>query len=242
MTSAGGVAAAQPALQRAGGGGTPTPALQQTPGFRPNDILVRPIPHRIARRVCEQQHYLRSYPGGAMLAFGVFVGARLLGVAVLGVGPKNISFFFRDARGQEVLCLSRMWLDDRLGRNSESHTLAIILRQLRKEQSTIKAVVAYSDPAAGHTGTIYWAAGFLYVGPSQATPLYRLPDGSVHHSRSLSHSYGSHSIRHFRAHGVDVELVEQSPKHTYVALVDPSWRERLVRPVLPYLKFEDGGN
>ena len=67
-------------------------------------------------------------------------------------------------------------------------------------------------------------------------PLYRLPDGSVHHSRSLSHSYGTHSRKHFSAFGVEVELVPQAPKHTYVALIDPTWRERLTRPVIPYPK------
>jgi len=238
MTCAGGVAAAQPALQRARGGATPTPALQPTPRFGAKDLLVRPIPHKIARRVCEQKHYLRSYPGGAMLAFGVFVGGRLLGVGVLGVGPANIRRLFQEAQGKEVACLARLWLDDRLGRNGESRTLGIILRCLRREQDTIKAVVAYSDPAAGHTGIIYRAAGFLYLGPSQATPLYSLNGGRPRHSRSLSHSFGSHSIKHFKAHGVEVELVEQSAKHTYIALVDPSWRERLARPVLPYLTLQ----
>ena len=65
-------------------------------------------------------------------------------------------------------------------------------------------------------------------------PLYRLPDGSIHHSRSLSHSFGTHSRAHFQQHGVAVELVEQSPKFTYVALIDPTWRERLARSPLPY--------
>ena len=96
--------------------------------------------------------------------------------------------------------------------------------------------MAYSDPGVNHDGTIYRAAGFHYLGLSEAMSLYRLPGGSVHHSRSLGHSFGSHSIQHFRGHGVDVELVPQQPKHIYVALIDRSWRERLTRPVLPYPK------
>ena len=100
----------------------------------------------------------------------------------------------------------------------------------------MKALVAYSDPAAGHTGTIYRSAGFLYLGESTAMPLYKLPDGSIHHSRSLSHRYGTHSRKHFASYGVEVELVPQAPKHTYVALIDPSWRERLTRPLISYPK------
>jgi hypothetical protein len=100
-------------------------------------------------------------------------------------------------------------------------------------------LVAYSDPAAGHTGTIYRAAGFLYLGESTAMPLYQLPDGSIHHSRSLSHRYGTHSRKHFASYGVEVELVNQLPKHIYVALIDPSWRDRLTRSVIPYPKQGD---
>ncbi len=222
----------------AGRGSSPTAALQSKAMFSPKNLVIRPVPCATAREMCRRRHYLHSYPGGALLDYGVFVEDRLLGVAVLAVGPANLHRLFDGAHGHEVVCLSRLWLDDRLGRNTESRTLGVILRHLRRDQSTIKAVVAYSDPAVGHTGTIYRAAGFLYLGASDAMPLYRLPDGSIHHSRSLSHSFGTHSRKHFAAHGVAVELVPQVAKHIYVALIDPSWRERLTRPVQPYAKPE----
>jgi hypothetical protein len=162
----------------------------------------------------------------------------LLGVAVLGVGPANIHRMFESAQPHQVVCLSRFWLDDRLGRNSESRVLSVILRQLRKHQSSIKAVVAYSDPMAGHDGTIYRAAGFTYLGMSTAMPRYRLPDGRTYHSRSLSHAYGTHSVKHFLQHGVQVDLVQQSAKLTYVAFIDSTWQERLKVPPSPYPKGE----
>jgi hypothetical protein len=196
--------------------------------------VVKPIPARAARQLCEEKHYLHSFPGGALLNFGMFIGQRLLGVAVLGVGPTNLHHLFKGAQNHEVICLARLWLDDRLGHNSESRTLGIILRHLKREQSTAKALVAYSDPLAGHTGTIYRAVGFWYLGESVGMPLYKLPDGSLHHSRSLSHHYGTHSRKHFASFGVEVELVRQAPKPTYAALIDSSWRERLTRPIIPY--------
>ena len=105
------------------------------------------------------------------LAYVQLVGDLLLGVVVLGVGPTNVHRLFNDARRSEVACLARLWLDDRLGRNSESRVLGVVLRLLRKEQSTLKALVAYSDPTVGHTGMIYRAAGLLYLGESMAMPL-----------------------------------------------------------------------
>jgi hypothetical protein len=173
-----------------------------------------------------------------VLNFGIFASEHLLGVAVLGVGPANLHCLFRDAQGHQVLCLTLLWLDNRLGRNSESRSLAIILRQLRRHQSSVKAVVAYSDPMVGHDGGIYRAAGFLYLGQSTAMPKYQLPDGSIYHSRSLSHSFGTHSVRHFQSHEVKVELIPQAPKFVYLALIDPTWRQRLLRLPQPYPKRE----
>ena len=157
-----------------------------------------------------------------------------MGVVVLGVGPTNLHRLFQGAKRQEVICLARLWLDDRCGRNSESRVLGIICRSLRRWQTSIKAIVAYSDPAVGHTGTIYRAAGFFHLGRSEAMPLYRLPDGSVHHSRTLGHSFGTHSLTHFKAHGIEVRTVRQAPKFVYVAFLDPTWRARLTRSVIPY--------
>ena len=221
--SAGSVLAARPDIHQAGGGANPTSALINC---TPKDILVSPIPHQLAKKVCEGEHYLGSFPGGAVLSLGMFVGYRLLGVAVLGVGPPNVHRIFRGARREQVLCLARFCLDDQLPRNSESRTLSVILRHLRRHQSTVKAIVAYSDPAAGHTGAIYRAAGFYYLGPSDSTPLYTLSSGGKYHSRTLSSLYGTRSRRHFAAHHILVAIVPQQPKHTYVALLDHAWRSR----------------
>jgi hypothetical protein len=236
--SAAGVTVSTVLHQRTGAGSTPSAAPHPQTQFTPKEIVIKPVSHLVARQICIKKHYLHSYSGGSVLNFGIFASERLLGVAVLRVGPANLHCLFRDAQGHQVLCLSRLWLDDRLGRNAESRALAIILRQLRQHQAMIKAIVAYSDPMAGHNGAIYRAAGFLYLGQSTAMPKYQLPDGSVYHSRSLSHSFGTHSLRHFQSHGVKVALVPQAAKFTYVALIDPTWRERLLRPPQPYLKKE----
>jgi hypothetical protein len=239
MTGVASVGASTASGLEAGPGASPRATLHSlcSTRFKPKEIRLAPVPTTISQTLCRREHYLHSYPGGSALNFGVFVGQLLLGVAVLGAGPYNVHSFFDGAQRGQVLCLTRLWLDDRLGRNCESRTLAVILRQFRRHQSLVNAVVAYADPGAGHSGTIYRAAGFLYLGRSEATPLYRFPNGEVHHSRSLGHSFGSHGLGHFRSRGVEVELVPQAPKHIYVGLIDRSWQDRLTRPAL---RFEEG--
>ena len=227
--SASGVAAARPASQQAGGGATPTPALQS--------LEVRPIPILAARRLIEREHYLHSLPGGTRLAFGVFMGSRLMGALTLGVGPLNAFSLIDGATSDDCLTLTRLWLSDSLPQNSESRFLGVVLRPL-KRHTWLKFLVSYADPAQGHLGTIYQAGGWRYTGLSEAMPMYDIGDGKARHSRSLSHAFGTHSVQYLAAHGVQVKLVPQQAKHRYLYFLDSSWPARLRVPVLPYPKRE----
>jgi hypothetical protein len=227
--SAGGVAAARPEHHRAGGGVTPTPALQS--------LQVRPVPIVLARRLLEQHHYFHSLPGGTKLGFGVLVSGSLLGALTLGAGPANAYSLVEGATPDDCLTLSRLWLSEELPKNSESRFLGVVLRAL-KCHTNLKFLVTYADPAQGHLGTIYQTTGWLYTGFSEAMPLYDIGDGKLRHSRSLSHAYGTHSVQHFARHGIAVKLAPQSAKHRYLYFLQPIRQERLRVPVLPYPKRE----
>jgi hypothetical protein len=230
--SAGGVAAARSEDHRTRGGARPTPAL--------HSIQVQPVPIVLAKKLVERHHYLHSLPGGTRLAFGVFVSSRLLGALTLGAGPTNAYSLVEGATPDDCLALTRLWLSDELPRNSESRFLGVVLRGL-KRHSRLKFLVTYADPAQGHLGTIYQATGWVYTGLSQATPLYDIGDGRHYHSRSLSHSFGSHGLSHFQRHGINVKLVPQEAKYRYVYFLDPAWRARLRVPELPYPKRKVSG-
>jgi hypothetical protein len=186
--SADSIAAAQPEYQRAGGGATPAPALQQ--------LIVKPVPFSMARQLLVREHYLHSFPGGTKLAFGAFVGTRLLGALTLGAGPANAYSLLDGATPDDCLTLTRLWMSDELPKNSESRFLGIVMRAL-KQNTSLKFLLSYADPTQGHLGVIYQATNWIYTGLSQATPLYDIGDGRHYHARSLSHSFGSHGLAHF---------------------------------------------
>ena len=123
MTSAASVGASTVPIHGTGPGASPRAALQSRGLLKPKDIVVVLISNIVARSLCRRHHYSRSYPGGSLLNFGMLVGKQLLGVAVLGVGPTNVHRFFKGAQPSEVVCLTRFWLDDRLGRNAERQGL-----------------------------------------------------------------------------------------------------------------------
>jgi len=216
-------------LPREGAGSNPNSALHA--------IQLIPISQIEARNLLVPNHYLHSLPGGTKLSLGIFLNARLLGALTFGVGPYFGYKIVNNAESDDVVTLTRLWLSDELPRNSESKVLGIALRSLKRDTS-LKFVLAYSDPSAGHFGTIYQASNWLYTGLSSATALYDIGDGILHHSRSLAHSLGSHSVRYLTSQGIDVKTVPQSAKHRYVYFLDPSWKSRLSVSILSYPKKE----
>ena len=226
--SAGSVAAARPGFLQAGGGAIPTPALQS--------IQVRPVSVKIAKEILVGNHYLHSMPGGTRLAFGIFSGDRLMGAVTLGVGPFNAHRLVSGATHGDCICLTRLWLDDGLPKNSESRVLAVILRSLGRDTS-VKFVVTYADPSAGHLGTIYQAGGWLYTGISEPSVLYDLGDGVGRHSRTFGHALGTRSLRYLRRHGTRVSPIERPGKHRYLYFLDKAWSDKLNVPVRPYPKL-----
>jgi hypothetical protein len=184
-----------------------------------------------------RHHYSGTLPASTKTSFGVMLNGRLLGAMTFGVGPFYGYKLVNEATPDDVVTLTRLWLSDELPKNSESKVLGIALRSLKRNTS-LKFVLAYSDPAAGHLGTIYQATNWLYTGLSSAVPLYDIGDGTLHHSRSLAHQLGSHSIRYLTSKGISVRTVPQSAKYRYIYFLDESWRSRLTVTVLPYPKKE----
>jgi len=229
MTGAGGVMGSTIPSQGSRAGSNPSTAL--------HDLRLIPISRVDAKTLIVRNHYSHTLPGGTKMSFGTILNGRLLGVMTFGVGPFYGYKLVNDATSDNVVTLTRLWLSDELPKNCESKVLGIALRSLKRDTS-LKFVLAYSDPAVGHLGIIYQATNWHYTGLSSAVPLYDIGDGTLHHSRSLAQQLGSHSIRYLTLQGINAKAVPQSAKHRYIYFLDDSWQSRLAVPVLPYPKKE----
>ena len=232
MTSAGSVMVSTVSIHEERAGSIPSPALQT--------IIVRPIPTVAARKILVKNHYLHSFPGCTELCFGAFSGNRLLGAITFGAGPTNAFRLIEGASPDDCLTLTRLWLSEELPSNSESRVISISIRYLKKF-TKLKFLVTYAVPVQGHVGIIYQATGWLYTGLSEAMPKFNLGDGIARHSRSLSHAFGSHSLKYFSERGLDVKVLPQLPKHRYIYLLNQELRNKIAVPVLPYPKKENEG-
>jgi len=199
----------------------------------PKMLQVEPVRPAAIRDLITTEHYLHSMPPAPKRCFAIRLDGDLVGAVVFTNGSRHGHRLLAAAQPHEVATLARLWLRDDLPRNSESRVLGIVLRHL-KRHTDWKLLISYADPSAGHVGTIYQASGWRYLGQGEPTAYVRLPDGRLHHPRSVYDQYGTNRVSHLRATGVDAERVSVSGKHRYVFVLDPSWAWRLTSEIQMY--------
>jgi hypothetical protein len=144
------------------------------------------------------------------------------------------------ARPEHVITVARFWLADDLPGNSESRVLAVVMRYLRRH-TAYRLALTYADPVAGHTGTIYRAAGWLYLGQTESGGYVDLGDGSLSHPRSVFTRFGTNRIHHLRATGIPAARVRVPGKFRYAHVLDAAWGWRLRRSAQPYPRADERG-
>jgi hypothetical protein len=178
-------------------------------------------------------HYLHSMPPAAVTCFGVYHRRELVGGVVLTAGARHAHRLLIGADQGSVVTVARIWLADEIPSNGESRILGIVARILRHTSAT-RALVSYADPAAGHVGTIYQAAGWRYLGQSQPGRYVDFGDGRLQHPRSVYTRYGTNAAKDLRWAGLQARTVHVGGKHRYCLVLDRAWAWRLAAPALPY--------
>jgi hypothetical protein len=180
-----------------------------------------------------ERHYLHSMPPAPLACFGVYLRRELVGGVVLTAGARHAHRLLVGADQGTVATVARIWLADDIPKNGESRVLGIVGRTFQCT-SAIRALVSYADPAAGHAGTIYQAAGWRYLGLTQPGRYLDFGDGRLHHPRSVYNRYGANGAGHLRWRGIDARTVHIGGKHRYCLILDRTWAWRLCTPALPY--------
>jgi len=128
------------------------------------ELRVRPVDFTVARCFVRMHHYLGYAPPGARASLGVYYREHLVGVMIFTRPCARLE------DQQHTLELSRMVLLDHCPRNSESRALGLAARWVKKNMPEIHRLIAYADPARGHKGTIYRAAGWRFLGETEGRP------------------------------------------------------------------------
>lgn len=231
------------------------------------DLIVRPISAAEANALVKRVHYSGKVVNNSQIHMGVFWNGKLEGAMQFGpsLDKRKLQGLVEGTRWNEFIELNRMAFAEALPRNSESRAIAIAMRILRKHAPHLKWVVSFADGAQCGDGTIYRASGFVLTSIKRNTQVWAAPEGARFSRTSLtdnrSHNQqraaqrivsrvtvtkgndalrggGGASMAQYKAAGF-----EPIPGYQlrYVYFLDPSCRERLTVPILPFSEIERVG-
>lgn len=205
------------------------------------DLSVREISQDTARDLCLQRHYAHRWSRSmGRINYGVFRHGCLLGCAVYGC-PRNVgaNATIADVDPASMVELNRLWIDDELGRNTESWFLAQTFKRIRRDHH-IRLVQSFADGRLG-VGTIYQAANFGYYGQGQTRFHRHRRTGETFHDGPFTNTAcPTYMIGRNRMH-VD-GLLETFTVNTYRYLkpLDRDAARRIRLQPLPYPKGRVG--
>jgi len=183
-------------------------------------------------------HYLhRKAP--CSVAYGLFHKDSLDCLGVVCYGTPAASPLRKGICGESeannVLELTRLWVDDSVPKNGESFLIGNTLRKLPKE-----IIVSFADSGQNHFGVVYQATNWIYTGLSAKRTDW-VVEGIEKHGHTWADKYTATEMREL--FGEKFQLMPRSRKHRYVFFNASKARkqvllELLKYPVLPYPKKE----
>lgn len=186
---------------------------------------------------CKFFHYAKRVPQRAH-SYSVYNdNNEWCGVIVFGFGANpRIARPFNLWQGQ-VLELVRVALNGK--QETTSKALAMALKKLKKDNPQIKIVVSYADIEQKHSGIIYQATNWLYLGIYAEKMKQIEINGKLKHKKSVFSTYGTASIEKLKkiTNGT-VKEVGGFGKHKYIYCFDKKERKKYEKIKKEYPKKE----
>lgn len=197
---------------------------------------VKPIQNALAQEVVVANHYLhRKAP--CSNAFGLFDEQETLRGVVLYGTPSSAplrSGIAGKENANNVVELTRLWIDDDSPKNSESFLIGNSLKFCGKE-----IIVSFADTQQNHLGIVYQATNWLYTGLSAKRTDW-VVEGIEKHGHTWADKYTAEEMRN--QFGERFKLVPRSRKHRYIFINAKGKRRKELLALLkykiePYPKF-----
>lgn len=144
------------------------------------DLIIKPIDSKSANKICKIYHYSGKVVPNSQIHFGVFLNERCEGVMQFGPSTdkrrmaKNL-----DVGMNEFLELNRMAFSDNLPKNSESRSIAIAIKILKKKYPFLRLILSFADACQCGDGAIYRASGFKLHSYKKNSSLLLLSDEAI---------------------------------------------------------------
>lgn len=138
------------------------------PNLSKHDYEVRTAPFADCRDLISRIHYSGGCANTAVFRHGLFrrEDNRLVGAALWMPPLAAAAKSHNPQEPRRVITLSRLAIEDDIPRNAESFLVGRSIRLIRAD-GRYNTLITFADDFARHTGGIYHALGFEYLGPSK---------------------------------------------------------------------------
>lgn len=183
--------------------------------LRKSDWEVRPVGIATARRLVEKYHYAAGASNTAVYLHGLFRKGEIFDEQCVGVAwwiPPTWSAAEATfpTRWQGVLCLSRLAVEPSVPKNACSFLLAGSRKLIDRDMWP--CLVTYADEWQGHTGGIYRADNWQYVGKTKPQRTYQIA------GRMTAHKAGGRTRTHAEMLALGAECIGSFAKHKFVEI------------------------
>ena len=190
--------------------------------IKPKELKISICELNGIRSFIETHHYSRNINGVKITyCFKVEYGDKLVGAVLFGAMSTTAWKKF-STKEKDVLELRRLVLLDDAGKNCESRVIGFCLRHIKKNDKSVKIIVSYADPNHGHSGLIYRASNYKYLGKSSPDKGYVDKEtGKLYHSRALRTKYKGkykpfvEKLRNKKENGL-LEEISLQGKHCFI--------------------------
>lgn len=190
--------------------------------LRRSDYEVRSIDGPSARQFIVDHHYSKGCSNTSVYRHGLFRRGHgeLLGVAMWLPPTRVAAESVNPERWQRVLALTRLAVRADVPSNAASFLMAASIREIRREGKWV-SLVTYADESMDHTGAIYRATNWNYVGRMKPNPRWedssgrqvaRLSTKSRTNAQMLELGY--RMVGSFAKHKFVMHLAPQRTRHS----------------------------
>ena len=183
--------------------------------LRKSDYVVRPVSIATARRMVEAHHYAKGASNTRTYLHGLFRVGEVSDDYCCGVAwwippTRSAAEATFPTRWQGVLCLSRLVVLPDTPGNACSFLLARSRRAI--DRRIWPCLVTYADTGRGHTGAIYRADNWTYVGLTRPERTY------VVNGRMVARKAGGRTRTHAEMMDLGAAMVGSFAKHKFVRM------------------------
>jgi hypothetical protein len=211
------------------------------------DLVVKVIDRKKAKMVVTKMHYMKTFPAGSIIHFGLVSKKtkKIEGVAIFGYSSSTdakVSQIVTNLKKSQYLEMQRLWISDKYGHNAESYCLGMLMKAL-KEKSDVQVVFTHAGGCKNDCGIVYQASSWLYFGKDKCTDFY-LTNAGEYKNIVAAMRFGRVNSKGKTNQQVAEELFGQgkiidSWRYKYIYPINKGIRRRLLKISLQYPKDSD---